>query len=79
MQNNEVAALFNKAAATYEKQWERMTPIRDTIYLLMEAIFVELPERCNLLSLGTGIESALLPLWNSEKAHYLAAPTAETL
>lgn len=62
MQNNEVAALFNKVAATYEKQWERMTPIRDTIYLLMEAIFLELPEDANILCVGAGTGAELIQL-----------------
>lgn len=62
MPNKEVTAFFNKAAATYDKQWERMAPIRNTIHLLMEAIFVELPEDANILCVGAGTGAELIQL-----------------
>lgn len=37
MKRDEIAALFDQQAAGYDTQWERMSPVREGLYLLLEA------------------------------------------
>jgi tRNA (cmo5U34)-methyltransferase len=62
MHQDEIKALFDKTAATYDKQWERMAPLRQAIHLLMEAIFAELPEKANILCVGAGTGAEMIQL-----------------
>lgn len=69
MQPNEIKALFDQQASGYDKQWARMSPIRDCLHLLLDAVFVDLPVDARILcvGVGTGAELAYLartfPLW----------------
>lgn len=70
MRNEELKAVFDKQAPSYEKQWERMAPIRDGLHFILESIFVDLPENARILcvGVGTGAELAYLarhfPYWS---------------
>jgi tRNA (cmo5U34)-methyltransferase len=70
MREDELRAAFDRQAAGYDEQWEKMAPIRDGLYLLVEAMFAELPADARVLSvgLGTGAELAHLarrfPRWS---------------
>jgi tRNA (cmo5U34)-methyltransferase len=70
MHKNELKALFDKQAPGYDKQWERMAPIRDCLQFILQSIFVDLPENARILcvGVGTGAELALLarnyPYWS---------------
>jgi tRNA (cmo5U34)-methyltransferase len=70
MHNEELKAVFDQQASSYEKQWERMAPIRDSLHFILESILVDLPENARILcvGVGTGAELAHLarnfPYWN---------------
>ena len=69
MQQHELDALFDQQAAGYDARWVRMAPIRDSLLLLMETVFGDLPEDSHVLcvGVGTGAEVAHLarrfPRW----------------
>jgi tRNA (cmo5U34)-methyltransferase len=70
MTRDEIATLFDQQAAGYESQWERMSPVRDGLYFLLEAAVASLPAEARVLSVGagTGSEIAFLaarfPRWH---------------
>lgn len=69
MTRDEIAALFDQQAAGYDTQWERMSPVREGLYFLLEAAFASLGADARVLSVGcgTGIEIGFLaerfPRW----------------
>lgn len=69
MRSEEIKAVFDCQAAGYDKQWERMSPVRDGLYFLLGAVFSELPKDARILCVGagTGIEQSYLakhfPAW----------------
>ncbi|RIA22722.1 tRNA (cmo5U34)-methyltransferase [Ectopseudomonas oleovorans] len=54
MRDEELKALFDQQAAGYDKQWAGMAPIREALYLLLEALFVGLPADARILCVGAG-------------------------
>ncbi len=54
MRDDEIRALFDQQAAGYDQQWAGMAPIRDALYLLLDALFVELPADARILCTGAG-------------------------
>ena len=62
MQQSELNSLFDQQAAGYDKQWARMSPIKDALYFLLQTHFAELPAESRILSVGvgTGAELAFL-------------------
>jgi tRNA (cmo5U34)-methyltransferase len=62
MNQEEIKALFDQQAASYETQWAKTAPIRNCLHLLLEAMFAELPSNANVLcvGVGTGVEIAHL-------------------
>ncbi|MCL5043409.1 MAG: class I SAM-dependent methyltransferase [Gammaproteobacteria bacterium] len=62
MRNEELKALFDQQAANYDDQWAGMAPIRDCLYLLLDAVFSDLPDDAHILCVGagTGMEMAYL-------------------
>ena len=69
MQAHELKALFDQQAAGYDRQWARMAPVRESLHLLLEAVFAPLPADASILcvGVGTGAEMAhlarLFPRW----------------
>jgi tRNA (cmo5U34)-methyltransferase len=69
MQPDEIKILFDQQASGYDKQWARMSPIRECLHFLVESIFIDLPADARILCVGagTGAELAHLarrfPLW----------------
>lgn len=62
MQQDAIKALFDNMAATYDKQWARMAPLRHAIHLLMEATFAGLPRQANVLCVGAGTGAEMIQL-----------------
>lgn len=62
MNQEEIKALFDQQAASYDTQWAKTAPIRNCLHLLLEAMFAELPSNANVLcvGVGTGVEIAHL-------------------
>ena len=54
MQQHELDALFDQQAASYDTQWARMAPIRESLLFLLETVFADLPEHARLLCVGAG-------------------------
>jgi tRNA (cmo5U34)-methyltransferase len=64
MNQDELKALFDQQAASYEAQWAKTTPIRNCLYLVLDSLFAELRTDAHLLcvGVGTGAELAHLAL-----------------
>src|SRR5690554_1544970 len=62
MNQEEIKALFDQQAASYDTQWAKTATIRNCLHLLLEAMFAELPSNANVLcvGVGTGVEIAHL-------------------
>ncbi|WP_276488970.1 class I SAM-dependent methyltransferase [Ectopseudomonas mendocina] len=54
MRDEEIKALFDQQAAGYDRQWVGMTPIREALYLLLDALFGGLPADARILCVGAG-------------------------
>lgn len=54
MRDEEIKALFDQQAAGYDQQWAGMAPIREALYLLLDALFVGLPSDARILCVGAG-------------------------
>lgn len=54
MNQEEIKALFDQQAASYDSQWAKTAPIRNCLHLLLEAMFAELPSNANILCVGVG-------------------------
>lgn len=70
MRRDELKTVFDQQASGYDKQWEKLAPIRDGLHFLLESVFAELPADARILcvGLGTGAELAQLakkfPRWS---------------
>lgn len=62
MREDELRAAFDRQAAGYDEQWEKMAPIRDGLYLLVESVFAELPADARVLCVGAGTGAELAHL-----------------
>jgi tRNA (cmo5U34)-methyltransferase len=54
MRSDEIKALFDQQAASYDAQWAKTAPIRDGLLFLLEAVFAGLPDNARLLCVGVG-------------------------
>lgn len=54
MQKDELKALFDQQASSYDKQWARMSPIRNCLHFVSEAVLARSPEISNVLCVGVG-------------------------
>ncbi len=62
MQREEITALFDKQASSYDQQWSKMAPINGALHLLMRAVLSELPPQANILCVGAGTGAEILSL-----------------
>src|SRR5680860_1682594 len=65
MREDELTATFDRQAASYDRQWERMAPIRDGLFFLVESVFSELPDDARILCVGVGTGAELAHLARS--------------
>jgi tRNA (cmo5U34)-methyltransferase len=69
VQREEIKAIFDQQAQGYDRQWEKMAPIRDCLHYLLRPVFAGLPGNARILcvGVGTGIElgylAATFPGW----------------
>ena len=54
MRRDEVKAIFDQQASSYDEQWAKTAPIRDGLLFLLEAVFAELPGNARILCVGAG-------------------------
>ena len=62
MQPQEIQAIFDRQAPTYDQQWVRLAPIRDALNLLIATILSELPDNARILCVGAGTGAEILYL-----------------
>lgn len=62
MHRDELKTAFDKQTAGYDKQWERMAPIRNGLHFLLEAVFAKLPADARILCVGVGTGAELAHL-----------------
>lgn len=63
MHNDEIKAIFDQQAASYDERWAKTAPIREALHFLLEAVFAELPTNARILCIGAG---------TGEEMNYLA-------
>lgn len=62
MQQEEITALFDKQAASYDQQWSKLAPINDALHLLTRAVLSDLPPKAKILCVGAGTGTEILYL-----------------
>lgn len=69
MHQDEIKAIFDQQAASYDTRWAKTAPINNCLYLLLASLFIGLPADARILCVGagTGAELAYLaqknPAW----------------
>lgn len=81
MHQDEVRAIFDQQAASYDSRWTRIAPINNCLYFLLESLFVELPADARILCVGggTGAEMAHLAQRNPAWRFTLVEPSGPML
>ncbi len=64
MRSDEITALFEQQASSYDERWAKTAAIRDGLHFLLPAVFAELPEDARLLCVGAGTGEELAYLAN---------------
>ncbi len=62
MQQEEITALFDQQASSYDQQWRKMAPINDALHLLTSTVLAELPPQAHILCVGAGTGAEILYL-----------------
>lgn len=62
MQKEEITALFDKQAVSYDQQGRRLALINDTLHWLTSIVLVELPPQAHILCVGAGTGTEILYL-----------------
>jgi len=62
MRQDEIKALFDQQAASYDTQWAKTAPIRHCLHLLLGSLFAELPDDAKILCVGVGTGDELIYL-----------------
>ncbi len=62
MQKEEITAIFDQQASSYDQQWSKLAPINNALHLLTSAVLSELPPTANILCVGSGTGTEILYL-----------------
>lgn len=54
MRSEEIKAIFDQQASSYDERWAKTAPIRDALHFLLGAVFAELPADARILCVGAG-------------------------
>jgi tRNA (cmo5U34)-methyltransferase len=54
MREDEIKAIFDQQAASYDERWAKTAPIRDSLHFLLTAVFAGLPDDARVLCVGAG-------------------------
>ena len=54
MQNDEIKAIFDQQASSYDERWAKTAPIRQALHLLLGSVFANLAEDSRILCVGSG-------------------------
>ena len=64
MRSDEIKAIFDQQASSYDAQWARTAPIRNGLHFLLAAVFAELPANARILCIGAGTGEEMIYLAN---------------
>jgi tRNA (cmo5U34)-methyltransferase len=70
MRSDEIKAIFDQQASSYDDRWARTAAIRDALHLLLGAVFASLPASARILCIGAGTGeeigylAKLFPQWS---------------
>ncbi len=62
MQPDQITALFDHQAASYDEKWSRLSAINGALHLLTGAVLADLPATARLLCVGAGTGAEILYL-----------------
>jgi len=62
MRQEEITALFDKQASSYDQQWSKMALINGALHLLAATVLAELPPQAHILCVGVGTGAEILYL-----------------
>lgn len=62
MQREELTAVFDQQASSYDEKWSRIAPINSALHLLASAVLSALPSTANILCVGAGTGAEILHL-----------------
>jgi tRNA (cmo5U34)-methyltransferase len=62
MKREEITAVFDRQASTYDQQWRKMSPANSALHLLTNAVLAKLPQTANILSIGAGTGAEIIHL-----------------
>jgi len=62
MRSDEIKAVFDQQAASYDERWARTAPIRNALHFLLEAVLAPLPAEARVLCIGAGTGEEILRL-----------------
>ena len=81
MHRDQVTAIFQQQAASYDTQWAKTAPLRHCLHLLLDSLFAELPTDARILcvGVGTGTELAHLAAQNPGWRFTAVEPAAAVL
>ncbi|GGI20574.1 SAM-dependent methyltransferase [Oxalicibacterium faecigallinarum] len=54
MRDDEIKAIFDQQATSYDERWAKTAPIRHALHFLLEAVFATLPVNARILCVGAG-------------------------
>lgn len=62
MRQEEITALFDQQASSYDQQWSKTAPINAALHFLTRAVLAELPPQAKILCVGAGTGAEILAL-----------------
>lgn len=62
MNSEELKSIFDQQASGYEKQQDKLSPIRNGLHFLLESVFADLPKKARILCIGLGTGAELIHL-----------------
>jgi tRNA (cmo5U34)-methyltransferase len=62
MRDDELKTAFDQQASGYDKQWEKLAPIREALHFLVHSVFAAVPEDARVLCVGVGTGAELAHL-----------------
>ncbi|GHC63169.1 class I SAM-dependent methyltransferase [Roseibacillus persicicus] len=65
MRREEITALFDQQAQSYDQQWDRLSALNGALHLLTSTLLAHLPVQARILCVGAGTGAEILHLANT--------------
>jgi tRNA (cmo5U34)-methyltransferase len=62
MQHEQLKAMFDQQAASYDQQWSKLAAFRDALHILIGSVFAKLPANSRILCVGAGTGAEIIYL-----------------